>query len=168
MGVSKDGATRRIFEDQFVARLGARGVSAVPSYTLIPEDGELPEETVDEAIRKAGADGVIVSRLVKVEQETAVMPGYSQTTATPALGYRAPLGAHGDFYRFYQSVWTSYQPPTVHRFQVVTLETNLWSVAQDRLVWSGLTETAEGRNLNRDIEGLVKLIADALARDEVI
>jgi len=168
IGVSQDGATRRIFEDRFVARIRGHGARAVPSYTLVPEDGEVPEETVNEAVREAGADGVIITRLISVQQETAVVPGYSQTTVAPGLGYGAPMGAHRDFYGFYQSVWTTYQPPTVHRYQVVTLETNLWSVKQGRLVWSGLTQTAEGSNLNKDIDGLVQLITDALVRDQLL
>ena len=94
------------------------------------------------------------------------MPGFSQTSVTPGFG--PSRGVHRDFYGFYRSAWTTHQPPTVHRFQVVTLETNLWSVDEGQLVWSGLTQTTEGSNLNRDMDGLVKLITDALAREKLI
>jgi hypothetical protein len=126
------------------------------------------EETILEAVRNSGADGVIITRLVKAETQTAVSPGYSHTTVTPAAGFRSSLGAHRSFYGYYRSAWTTYQPPTVYRFQVVTLETNLWAVNQKQLVWSGLTQTAEGGNVNKDIDDLVRLITDALSAGRII
>ena len=57
---------------EFVARLVAAGVDAVPSYRYIPEDGRAAEARLQEAVRLANADAAIVTRLVRVEKRTNV------------------------------------------------------------------------------------------------
>ena len=162
MGVSEEGRTRRIFE------LKARGIEAVPSYILIPQNGKVPEETVTDAVRKSGAEAILMTRVVEATTETAVMPGYTRTTVTPALGHRSSLGFHPNFYGHYSSVWTTYRPPTVTEFRVWTLETDLWSVSREQQIWSGVTRSTEGSNINRDIDDLVRVITDALADGKLI
>lgn len=168
MGVSEEGRTRRIFEDEFARQLKARGIEAVPSYTLIPQNGKVPEETVTDAVRKSGAEAILMTRVVEATTETAVMPGYTRTTVTPALGHRSSLGFHPNFYGHYSSVWTTYRPPTVTEFRVWTLETDLWSVSREQQIWSGVTRSTEGSNINRDIDDLVRVITDALADGKLI
>ena len=81
IGVSKQPSIRRTFEDEFVKQLKATGVEAVPSYLYIPEDGQVDEGRLQAAVKQAGADAVIVTRLVRVEKKTEVSPGFYQ----PAL-----------------------------------------------------------------------------------
>ena len=94
IGVSKQPSIRRTFEDQFVTKLKAAGVDAVPSYLYIPEDGQVDEGRLQAAVKQAGADAVIITRLVRVEKKTEVSPGFYQPA--PALGfyrgYSAGLG----------------------------------------------------------------------------
>jgi hypothetical protein len=61
VGVSKQPGIRRTFEDEFVAKLKAAGVDAVPSYFYIPEDGQVEEARLQEAVKRASADGIIIS-----------------------------------------------------------------------------------------------------------
>ena len=168
IGVSEDGTMRRMFEGQLSRALEQRGVQAVPSYNLIPENGPVPEERVAEAVAASGADGVLMTRTVKSETETAVLPGYSRTTVTPGPAYRPSIGHHGTLYGHYRSAWTTYVPPTVTEYQVVTLETDLWSVSGKERVWSGVTQTTEGGNINRNIDDLAEIIVEALVEEDLI
>jgi hypothetical protein len=168
IGVSDDGTMRRIFEGQFAQALQERGVQAVPSYNLIPENGQVPEERIAEAVGQSGADGVLMTRTVKSETETAVLPGYTRTLVTPNPAYRPSIGHRGSLYGHYSSAWTTYVPPTVTEYQVVTLETDLWSVAGKERVWSGVTQTTEGGNINRNIDDLAEIITGALAEEDLI
>ena len=68
IGVSRQAGLRRTFEDEFVARLKTAGIDAAPSYLFIPEDGPVQEARLQEAVRQAGADGVLMTRLVRVER----------------------------------------------------------------------------------------------------
>jgi hypothetical protein len=54
MGAVRDSSSRRIYEDRMVAALTALGVRAVPSYTVLPDDGPVTEERLRRAVADAG------------------------------------------------------------------------------------------------------------------
>jgi hypothetical protein len=148
IGVSKQPSIRRTFEDQFVTKLKAAGVDAVPSYLYIPEDGQVDEGRLQEAVKRANADGVIITRLVRVEKKTEVSPGF----------YRpGPFG----FYGGYSAAWAGYyEPPRVYQYDVYISETSLYDMNQ--LVWAGTVETTDPGDINREIERYVDTVIDAL------
>ena len=131
MGFGDDGAIRRVFEDQFVRTLQAAGVTAIPSYSLVPGLSESDLPAVREAVARTGADGVLTTRLVGVDKRVSVYP--SQPMVPPYVGYRR------GFYSYYSSVMMA--PPSAYNYDVVTLETTLWQVVGEHLVWSGTTES---------------------------
>ncbi len=71
VGVSRQPVTRRLFEDEFAARLKAAGVDVVPSYHYIPEDGPVDEARLRKAVKQANADTVLMTRLVRIERGRA-------------------------------------------------------------------------------------------------
>ncbi|MFZ5558409.1 MAG: hypothetical protein ACOZDY_17105 [Pseudomonadota bacterium] len=160
MGVSGEDARRRTFEDIFTAKLRAAGVEAVPSYTLVPENGKVDKERLRAAVQKAGADGALVTRLVSIDHETRYSPGY--VSVVPAVGY------YRDFYGYYSSAWTYYTPPQVYQYDVVTLETNLWDVTKESLVWSATTETFAPGEFRREVAAFSDLVVGALREKRLI
>jgi hypothetical protein len=157
VGVTKQPGPRRVFEDEFSAALKAAGVNAVPSYTLIREDGQADETALEQAVKQAGADGVLVTRLVRVEQKTQISPGYYRPA--PAVG----------FYGWYSSAWVGYyEPPTVYQYEVVTAETSLYGLQADELIWSGTTETFSPQDVRKETQGFAKIIIDALTKQGII
>jgi hypothetical protein len=98
IGVSKQASIRRTFEDEFVTQLKAAGVEAVPSYLYIPEDGQVDESRLQAAVKQAGADAVIITRLVRIEKKTEVSPAFYQP---------GPFG----FYGGYSAAWRGYYEP---------------------------------------------------------
>jgi hypothetical protein len=158
IGVSREPGLRRTFEDQFVAKLKETGVDAVPSYRYIPEDGPVPEARLQEAVRQANADGVLMTRLVRVERKTEVSPGY----------YRAPAAGFG-FYPWYSAGWVGYyEPPRVYQYDVYISETSLYDVPRNQLVWSGTVQTKAPRDLNKDIQRYVDTVVKALKKEQVL
>jgi hypothetical protein len=157
MGVSTQPSVRRVFEDEFVNELKAAGVEAVASYTLIPQDGKADEATLQRAVHESGADGAVISRLVKKETKTQVSPAiYSPV---PGFG----------FYGWYSAAWIGYyEPPTVYQYDVVTSETSLYDIDAQRLLWAGTTETFSPSNVRKDTRDLAKLIIDALKQQHLI
>ena len=74
---------RRSFEDGFAAALGEHGIDAVPSYRILPNPERLSKDSIQQAIRGRGIQGVLVTRLVQVDERekyvpptTYVQPGY--------------------------------------------------------------------------------------------
>jgi hypothetical protein len=124
-GVSKQSGPRRTFEDEFVAALKKPGVEAVQSYTVIPADGQADQAVLEKAVRDVGADGVLITRLVKTQRETRVEPG---RIYGPGYGR--------GFYGWYGSAWGGvYEPPRVYQYDVVTAETSVYGLAADQLLW---------------------------------
>ena len=74
IGVSTQPSIRRTFEDEFVTKLKAAGIEALPSYLYIPEDGQVDESRLQAAVKQAGADAVIITRLVRVDKKSEVSP----------------------------------------------------------------------------------------------
>jgi hypothetical protein len=157
VGVSTQPGPRRIFEDEFSAALRAAGVQAVPSYTVIPQDGQAEQAVLEKALQELGADGVLVTRLVGREQKTQVSPGFYQPV--PAMG----------FYGWYSSAWVGYyEPPTVYQYDVVTADTSVYGVNAGTLLWSGTTETFSPADVAKETRGFAKIIIDALRKSGVI
>jgi hypothetical protein len=158
IGVSKQPGIRRTFEDEFVTQLKAAGVDAVPSYVYIPEDGQVDEGRLQAAVKQAGADAAIVTRLVRVEKKTQVTPGFYQP---PAVGF--------GFYRGYSAAWLGYyEPPRVYQYDVYISETNLYDTARNQLVWAGTVETTAPGDINKEIERYVAIVIDALKSKNIL
>lgn len=160
MGASEQTGLRRIFEDEFAAKLSSVGVVAVPSYTFIPQDGPADRATLDAAIAKAGAQGVLVTRLLKVDRRTNYAPG--SVWAVPAVGH------YRDFRGYYSSMWVQYTPPQRYDYEIVVLETNLWRAEQGELVWSGTTETFAPSDVRRATQEFADVIIKALREQKLI
>lgn len=159
IGVSRQAGLRRTFEDTFVARLKTAGIDAAPSYRFIAEDGPVHEAQLQEAVRQAGADGVLMTRLVRVERRTEMSPGlYSPG---PALWY--------GMYPWYSAGWLGYyEPPRIYQYDVYISETSLYDVKRSQLVWSGTVQTREPGNLDKEIARYVETVIKALKKEQVL
>jgi hypothetical protein len=148
IGVSKQASIRRTFEDEFVTKLKAAGIEAAPSYLHIAEDGQVDESRLQAAVKQAGADAVIITRLVRVDKKSEVSPGF----------YRpGPVG----FYGGYSAAWFGYyEPPRVYQYDVYISETSLYDMNQ--LVWAGTAETTDTGDITKEIQGYVVAVIEAL------
>jgi hypothetical protein len=153
--VTRQSSIRRTFEDEFVARLKAAGVDAVPSYRHIREDGPVDEARLRAAVEQAGADAVLITRLVRVETKTNVTPG---------MYYPAPALTFG-FYDAYTAAWLGYyEPPYVYQYDVYVSETSLYDAATNQLVWTSTVQTQAPGDVDKEIKHYVKRVIEALRR----
>jgi hypothetical protein len=157
LGVSEQASIRRSFEDEFVAQLKAEGIEATPSYKLLAEEGQANEARVTQAIKQAGADGAIITRLVRVDRRTQVSPGRYE-----------PFPAYG-FYRGYSSAWRGYyEPPRVYNYEVYVSETSLYDLGKDRMVWAGTVTTTAPDDINEEIRTYVKVVLNAVKEKKLL
>jgi hypothetical protein len=167
LGVFEKPDTRKIFEDEFADRLKARGVEAVASHKFIT-DAELPDkDVVIGKIRNLGVDTVFVTRVVDMETEQVTVPGRS---------YLVPR--HYDYYgTYYSHIYYThiYRPGYTVEEGYAYTETNLYSVSDEKLIWSGRSKTdfsvvPGSRPIPRYelIQGFVKIMIDRLSDDKLI
>jgi hypothetical protein len=157
IGVTKQSAIRRTFEDEFTAQLKAAGVNATPSYLYIPQDGQVGEATLKQALKEAGADAVITTRLLRVQQQTEVAPGYY--APDPAMA------AHP----FYTNAWNGYyEPPIVYHSEVYTCETSLYDTTKNQVVWKGTAQTEARGNITQEIKEYAQAMISGLKDKRLI
>jgi hypothetical protein len=145
VGVSNTPVNRRVFEDSFAAKLKAVGVDAVRSYEVLPQSGTIPQQAFDAAARQSGADGLLMVHVKAVDTKT-------QVTSIPQPVMMGYYGAYMG--------WTSV--PQITQYDLATIETNLYDVASDRLVWSGITETFNPGSVATETPGFADVIIKAL------
>jgi hypothetical protein len=159
VGVSNQADTRRTFEDEFVKQLKASGVQGIQSYTLIPQNGKAEEGLVKQAAQQSGADGVLITRFVRVDVNAPVAPAYAF----------AP-GMSGGFAGGYAGAWGGgyYDAPMAYQTDTLVLETAVYGLNDTVLLWSGSTETFEPTSVQKDAPGLAKVIINALKNQKLI
>ncbi|MBP6776582.1 MAG: hypothetical protein KA151_04920 [Piscinibacter sp.] len=163
VGVTKDAANRRAFEDAMVAQLVARGVKAAPSYRYVPDAGPASQQQMLDALTGSGADAVMLTRVSSVSQSVQVTPGMYMG---PPMRY-----GFGGFYGYYGGMWASsyYVPPSIYVQDNVVADTRLFEAKGFALVWSASTTTTPGSQSTAALfEQFAALITTTLAGDKLI
>jgi hypothetical protein len=155
VGVAKSDVNRRVFEDGFTKALNAAGVAATPSYGALPEPGALSNERIEAGVKQANADGVLVTRVLRVKRDVNVTPGF----ASP--------GFYGGGYRgYYRGAYMS--APDVNVYDVLTIESTLWNMRTDKPAWSGTSEVTDPRSVAAATEELAKVLIARMKADGVL
>ena len=155
VGIFKEPDTRKIFEDEFADRLRARGVDATASRKIV-SDAEMPDkEIVIGKIGKFGADTVLVTRVMDMETVKNYVPG--QAYAVPTY-----YGYYGAYYNY------SYRPGYTETEGTAYLETNLYNVGDEKLIWSGRSKTKLSATRYELIQAFVKTMLDGLSEAKLI
>jgi hypothetical protein len=159
IGVAESNVNRRLFEDHFAAVLSGQGAVASPSYGALPQSHRLTEEQVRGAIGGSDYDGVVVTRLLAVEEKTEYVPPRT---------YTVPRHYHG-YYGYYETTWDVVHEPGYSTTRtILRLETNLYDIATGELVWSGQSETFDPSSLTDSIDSVTKAVAKRLRRESLI
>ncbi|HMK72825.1 MAG TPA: hypothetical protein VK454_05780 [Myxococcaceae bacterium] len=161
IAVTRDSGRRRTFEDAFSYQLMGRGITAISSYTLIPQDGQVPNDQLEAAIRQSGVDGVLATRFLGMNTQVTYTPGQVYGTAYPVY--------YGGFYGMYGTAWGyDYVPPTYSTNAVVTLETDVFDAIKLEMVWSGTTQTTNPTTIGQEMAGFTKVVVNAMAERGIL
>ena len=157
LGATSDPRVQRAFEDEFVAKLNAAGIAAVPSYSLIRESATADREQLRQAVEGAGMDGVLAARLVKVEaNETALQAFNFEDRST-------------GFYAYYSSDSTGTFDPTLGgESNNITIHFDLYKVAGSQLVWAGDAATFPSTDVKQVAAGLAYTLIPTLKKQKLI
>lgn len=132
LGISKREPVRRIFEEDMVKKLEYYQVEGYPSYQVFAMEQKLDTAAFRLHFMNQGFDAVITSQLVAADKEVHQDPGM----AYGGYGYR------GGFYGYYGSSYDyMYSPASTYTTTTLRIETNLYDVKTEKLIWSGLSET---------------------------
>jgi hypothetical protein len=155
--VTAEESLRRTGENALALDLSARGARGFGTYLLLPgaENQNVAAEAAQARLRSAGADAVVMMRVVGQEQRITYTPG----TAIPP-NYRG-------FRPYWRWGWrTVYQPGYLRTDTLVSVETLVYSLPDattSQLLWASTSRTTNPR----DIDALVRDVAQATANDMV-
>jgi hypothetical protein len=161
VGIAETDLGRRTYEERFATALRESGADAVASYTLLPTEERLTREELVGAVERGGFDGVIVTRLIEVAEETTYVP--PSTQVYPSSSYR--YGYYGHYGRSYDVVNT---PGYTRTSEIVRLETQLWSAEDSQMAWGITSETFDPTSTDDAITSVTKKLVSKLAEDGLI
>jgi len=130
--------TRRIFEDELVKALKARGMDAVVSYNVMPDPIVSDKDVLASLAKEAGADTVLINRYVNrvIDEPKTYAGSEGMASEIPTTKY-------------------------------IITQTDVYDMKSDRLVYSASAETRikDGKPFVPQIETFVRKIINKLSQE---
>ncbi len=153
----KNEVSRRVAEDQMVAFLKGKGVV---SYSYLDTDfNKKNEREIREKIKEDGFDGAVTMSLVDVDKERNYTPG--NISAFPEY-YRT-------FSQYYYRNRSYYSNPGYYSItKTYSVETNIYSIKEDKIIWFGLTKTIDPAGVDKMTEEIAKVVYKKMIKEGFI
>lgn len=145
-----DEGQRRSAEDQMVANI--KRAEAIASYRILSKEQMKDSDAAKATIEQLGVDGVITMRWLGKDEKLEYVPGtsyYGPSYYQPFWGY----------YGYAQPMM--YDPGYYTATQLIRMETNIFSFPDEKLIWTGHSETTDPTSL----DDLVNSVAQATANE---
>jgi hypothetical protein len=166
------------FERNAAEYLAADGVAAVPAHELLTPatSHELDERTVLEQLAGADVDGVLLFRLVAVDERREYQvptPYLLNGSPDDASGAFAPTPPPSSSYYWFSSGTSSAPaaeaaPGYWIEQTFLVAETALFDNRNDRLLWTAKSETMDDARFARTSESIVRTVARRLFAMDLI
>jgi hypothetical protein len=129
---------------------------AVSAHAVMPGDDARDEQKMRALIAKEGFDGAVTMRLLASGQQTAAQAGIYVPSYT-------------GFWSYYSYAWPLVTDiGYVHTERVFHMETQVYSVKDDKLVWGAITKTTNPKNARQLVEDVAKTVGEALRKQKLI
>jgi hypothetical protein len=151
-------ASRRAAEDTLARELTARGAEGVALYTILPDAMEIDNEAaVRRVVEEAGVEGAVVMRPVGTEREIVSAP-ITFTGATYG-GFWGGYYGHG-----WRAPWGPVTGGEIRTNTIVSVETLVYSLRQNKLVWGGQSRTTNPASVDRLVRDTAEKVVKELTR----
>ncbi len=141
---TQDDSLRVAGEEGLARELSSRGMQGVATYRIAPKEVLADANQAKGWFERAGVEGVVAMRPVSSEKVATYTP---DTWVNPY---------YGTLWGYYGYGWGSvYIPGSVREDTVVVVETTIYSVPLDTLLWAAVTETKNPKQLGKFIQDVV-------------
>lgn len=173
VGIAKSEMNRRVFEDSFSNHLFSMGVSTEASYRDISTSQEVNKEILAKKMAEKGCDSVLLTRLIGQRKETVVNPGqvygYHPGPFYGGYGSYARPGYYNSWGNYYgQRYDVIYEPATTTEFVVLTVESVMYDLRTEQLIWSAQFEMVLEGGLDKMVQNYVNAAAKDLKEKGLI
>jgi len=162
IGIAQNELKRMMFENTFIRRLSVEGVKATPSFPDLPKGREADREVIIRAMKANDADSVLLTRVTDQRTSATFTSGSRSNYTYAPRNY----GSAQTYQRLpYDDTWNSYysrgysvipQSPTMTKIVVLTVESALYDLQTEELIWSAQMET----DLESNLEDMMKKFVD--------
>jgi hypothetical protein len=141
--ITNDESLRVAGEEALVRELTSRGLQGVASYKIVPREEVTVADKAKGWFERSGVEGLVALRPVSAEKRTNYTP---ETWGGPY---------YGTLWGYYGYGWSSmYIPGSVSQETVVVVETTIYSVPRNALLWAATSETKSPKGLGPFIQDL--------------
>ena len=157
--VSRNQTLRRRAEDAMAREISARGAQGVPAYTILTDEEVKDREAAKAKLKELGFSGAVVMRVVGKETQYSVQPAY---------------WGRPHYHRFWgDGYWgwgwrTVGEPGYLVADKIVSVETLVYSLEQDLLVWAGVSKTVDPTQIDPFISELAAAVTKQMASDGLL
>ena len=153
IGVAPDEHERYIIEDELHTQV--KRVEVVESYSLMRIEELRDVEKLRARLEREGFDGVLVFRVVGVEEESSYVS--------------APMPMYGGLWDYYPTVWPTYwDTGYVRTEQSLVVETRIFAVRGGRQLWTARSNIVEPQALRSAVVQVVDQARRELQRQKLI
>lgn len=165
-------SSRSIVESDIATVLAQKGVRATPTFDIFPfaGKGELFEEVdpeemrqhVKERVTKFGFDALLIVAILNQKTETRYNQGSSFSLAVPAYQY--------NYYGYYQWAYATVSTPGYYTTKTTYfLESNLYDVASEGLIWTAQTKTKkDASSIHKESNVFANIIAQEIMKKKAL
>lgn len=155
--MTDDDSLRVSGEEALARELTQRGAEGVAAYRLIPKEEVRDADRAKGWFEKAGVQGVVVMRVVSAEKERTYTPG---TFVSPY---------YGTLWGYYGYGWGGmYVPGYSSENLILVVETLIYSVPRNMLLWAGISETKNPKQLQKVIADIVESAAKEMKKQGLV
>lgn len=148
--MAKEEQARKVAEDQIVSNHKALNIS-YPVFTL----KQLGEDTlkVKSMIKEQGYDAIVIMRLITTKAKSTYVAGsHNQAYQKNGIYY------FGDYLN----------SSTYATDMQYIVSTNVWSLKEEKLLWSGVTESTDPKKLDKVVSEVAKEVVAKMKEDGFI
>ena len=149
--------SRRKAEDQMVSYFYGKDVA---SYNYLDENiSTKNENAIREKIKNDGFDGAVTMRLLDVDKEDV----YSRGNISMYPSY------YRNFSGYYFRNWGYFSDPGYYSTtKTYTVETNVFSIKEDKIIWSGITKTTDPSGVTKMTDEIGKAVFNEMVKEGFI
>jgi hypothetical protein len=157
IAIAKRDRTRRQAENVLANQLVKRGLEAIPSYKVLPQEEKLDRQAVEAKVRELGFDSVLVARSISQKEITNHQYGGVILGGTAVYSNGGWYG-YGYGYSYNREYDSDY----------FIISTKLYDVDSEMPAWSYLAQIKVDGSRERAINQLIPTIVEQLEASEII
>jgi len=147
----RDAVSRHAAEDRLAREITARGANGIAMYTILPEASVADQAKEREVLEHAGVQGLVVMH-----------PTGAQTQGYAATDPEYDVYWDGFYTHGWGAPWDGADDPAHSVSEVVSVDTRIYSLRQNKLVWAGQSKTTNPTGVQNLVAELAKATADQL------